>query len=104
VSALDYLKFDSDYLYGGKAGINTDHMLSSVTKYAITTDGSSSAGTLYSEKIPLASKNVEHVLTTTATPKYDISLSLQISGDDTLYGMPYTGLLFQTLTFISECE
>lgn len=95
---------DNEFMYGGGLPNGLEHMLSSVTKYTITTDGTSSTGTLYSDKIAFASKNVPHILTTQATPTYDISLSLQLSGEDTLFNLPYGGPIFQKLTFTSECN
>lgn len=104
ISSSILFNFDSEFMYGGYAGTNPEHMLSSVTRYTITVDGSSSTGIPYSEKISFPSKGVSHVLTTNASPAKNINLSLQISGIDTLFDMPFSGPLFQDLTFTSSCN
>lgn len=79
------------------------HMESIATRYAITTDGSSSTGAAYSAKTPFAADTVLHVLTTSVDPGQNTRISLQVSGIGTLINLPYSGALTQTLTFTVTC-
>jgi len=79
------------------------HMQAETTKYAITTDSTSSTGATYAQKTNFAADSVSKVLSSTVTPANEVSLSLQVSGDGTLENMSYSGTLTQTLTFTATC-
>lgn len=79
------------------------HMESTATKYAITTDGTSSTGTSYAGKTALDADTVLKVLTSTVDPAQNVRISMHISGDGTLINLPYSGALTQTLSFTVTC-
>lgn len=79
------------------------HLNSEVTRFAITTDGTTNAEVTYVEKVSFGTVDVSTTLSNTVTPAFDTNLYLQISADGTLKNMPYSGPLEQTLTFTSSC-
>lgn len=95
---------DATLTDGEDAG--TIHMLSTATKYAIKTDGTSSASVNYATKTAFdADGIVKNLAAETRGPEnLAVSLSTEISGVGTLINLPYNGALTQTLAFTVTCN
>ncbi|MGY5148773.1 MAG: hypothetical protein ACW9W3_01785 [Candidatus Nitrosopumilus sp. bin_68KS] len=87
---------------GGSNAIK--HMEAEVTKFDITSDGTSSAGTAYASKQAFNAAGVDKEMIGGTDPDNSLDISLEITGVGTLINMPYDGPLTQTLTFTVTCD
>lgn len=80
------------------------HMEAEVTKFAITSDGSSSATVNYATKVAFNEAAVTKDMIGSTDPDNALSVSLEITGVSTVINLPYDGPLTQTLTFTVACS
>lgn len=86
-------------------GSNTiKHMEAEVTKFDITSDGSSSASTAYASKQAFNVAGVDKEMIGGTDPDNSLDISLEITGVGTVINLPYDGPLTQTLTFTVTCD
>lgn len=80
------------------------HMEAEVTKFDITSDGTSSASTAYGSKQAFNVATVDKEMIGGTDPDNALDISLEITGVGTLINLPYDGPLTQTLTFTVTCD
>ncbi|BDQ31194.1 hypothetical protein NZNM25_01960 [Nitrosopumilus zosterae] len=97
--------FPTDGSFDGAEASGVVHMQAEAIKYAITTDGTTNAGTDYTTgKAATGVDSQVFVLTTNTDPEESVRLYLQASGDGTLENLPYSGALESTFAFGSTCN
>lgn len=80
------------------------HMEGEVTKFKITSDGTSSSGVAYASKTAFNVAGVTKDMIGSTDPDNSLAISLEITGVSTVINLPYDGPLTQTLTFTVICD